>query len=58
MGFLEARLRNLERVSTDRTPFIVILPYGPPTLEMQLAMDAARQAGRVVVLLRPDDVDL
>ena len=57
MGVLETRLRNLEQ-ATDKSPFLVFVPEDPVTPEMQAAIEEAKRAGRVVVFLRPDDVDL
>lgn len=58
MAAIETRLRHLEQATTDKAPFLVFVPDDPPTPETQRAIDEARQAGRVVIVLRPDDVDL
>ena len=58
MSTLQNRLRHLEQASTPKAPFLVFIPADPPTPEMQAAIAEARQAGRLVIVLRPDDADL
>lgn len=58
MSIIKTRLRNLEQATTDKAPFLVFVPDDPPTPETQAAIDEARQAGRVVIVLRADDADL
>ena len=58
MRILQNRLRNLERVATDKAPMLVYVPDNVPTPEQQREIDLAKQAGRAVILVTATDADL